>query len=108
MINKITPGDWHHTVATPDETESIVVKNNLECVMADGVVVALCGRYGEPQSQANARLISLAPEMLECLKSVMNMMITHDVIADGHGVTHFETLPQYHEVLDILSKINDE
>jgi len=74
MSNKITQGNWY--VATGLQNE----KYNVIC---DDKLVANCFLPNKEESEANAKLIAAAPELLEALKSILKEARQNSFIANG-------------------------
>lgn len=66
-----TNGVWKVGIAPKGETENIVIKNgiNLFCVEDEfKKVVAIIGRVEGSEQEANAKLISAAPDLFEAIQ----------------------------------------
>lgn len=84
-MNKHTPGRWIHNDAGYGRGNDFVLD---ECFVArDGDDVAICADIIDPEtgdpSEANARLIAAAPDLLEALSEIINdggkFVMTHEL-----------------------------
>ncbi|MFA5054515.1 MAG: hypothetical protein WC565_10670 [Parcubacteria group bacterium] len=97
---KYTPGPWHcgllplRVIARP--------------MIGDGAtVVASCGGRTKEEAEANARLISLAPRMVDALRDALPILEEAEAFAwEQEGGA--EVLPQANEVRAILREIDEE
>lgn len=74
MSTKHTPGPWNVSIAFAEDHPRIQIKSDNEILKvgpANGVAVCLAGYVQNEESQANAKLIAAAPELLEALKQIM-------------------------------------
>ena len=55
--------------------------------------VALCGKAGDEEAEANARLIAAAPELLDALRETLRALESHlDESCRDHGLGHRDML----------------
>jgi len=90
-MNKFTPGPWVHSTAGYGRGDIFIVD---ECFVAkDGDDVALCENIIDPNtgdpSEANARLIEAAPDLLEALEETFTM-IGERLLKDTFGYEWYE------------------
>ncbi len=78
---KGTKGNWRVGIAFQGETENIEIKNSgklLTVEDTDGKAIAILGRIAEDEQQANAKLISCAPELLEVVEKLHELLCEHE------------------------------
>lgn len=73
---KGTTGVWLIKTAKQGETKNLKIKEDDKLIMIesfDGKGLALMGRIGEPEQEANAKIISVAPVMLHKLQQILSI-----------------------------------
>lgn len=76
-----TPGPWKQEYQTYEDGAHTCVANQ------DGDWIADCGKESNPESEANARLIAAAPELLEALKEAQKLL--HPLVMKMKIKDHF-------------------
>lgn len=69
--SKFTPGPWYHVGGT-DNRKAPFIRAVGDAVPGTMAIASVCNRGSYWESQANARLIAAAPELLEALQTIMS------------------------------------
>ena len=77
MNTKHTPGPWKVKIAVLNPRDPMFYKADVLC---GGIRIAQVAGVGEENSNANARLISAAPELLQACKDVLERLTDNDAI----------------------------
>lgn len=71
---KGSQGGWLISTANEGETENIKINNSGKLITIQdfhGKAIAILGRIGEPEQEANAKVMRGLPEMINCLQRVI-------------------------------------
>ncbi len=77
---KGTQDEWQIGIAFQGETDNIQVKESGKLLTVEdntGRAVAILGRIGEDEQEANAKLIASAPELLNVVVELHNLLEEH-------------------------------